>query len=169
MTQSLANLLGKPGYGGSWDLDRQIESCKKATGSSSAIAAGRITVLTESTGLWAIGSSGARGRMGVVPALSPLNTDDMDTFPNITGIGASIYIEAGGTIEPGARVAPTTGGKGVQFSGDVTATPTQTTINSIVSAAPFIYEGHYGEGSGLDNEATQATTGQAIRVRIQPF
>lgn len=145
---TLAQLLGKPGYGDKWDMDRQIEIGKKATGSSSAIAPGRIAFLAENTGIWAIGASGSTGRMGVVPALAPVNLDADDHLLVVTGPGAEIYIEAGGTIQPAADVGPTTGGKGINVFG-----------------GQFSYVGHYGEGSGLGTPATAASTGEAIRVR----
>lgn len=170
-TLTLAQLLGKPGYGDKWDMDRQIEISNKATSGSSAIAPGRITVENESTGVWTIATAGSTGKMGVVPALAPINVDADDTFNNVTGIGAEIYIEAGGAIKPGARVMPTTGGKGIQFvAGDVTATPDESTIEAAIAVrAPFVYMGHYGEGSGHGEPATDAANGQAIRVRIQPY
>ena len=67
-TLTLAQLLGKPGFGDKWDMDRQIEIAKKATGGSSAVAPGRIVFLNEGTGIWAIATSGSTGRQGVVPA-----------------------------------------------------------------------------------------------------
>lgn len=170
-TLTLVQLLGKPGYGDKWEMDRQIEISKKATSGSSAIAVGRITVLNESTGVWTIATAGSVGRMGVVPALAPVNVDADPTFNNVTGIGAEIYIEAAGAIKPGARVMPTTGGKGIQMTAaDVTNTPDEATIEAaIASRAPFVYMGHYGEGSGHGQPATDAANAQAIRVRIQPY
>lgn len=145
---TLAQLLGKPGYGDKWDMDRQIEIGKKATGSSSAVAPGRIAFLTESTGVWAIGTSGSTGRMGVIPALAPLNLDADDHLLVVTGPGAEIYVEANAAIKPGADVGPDTGGKAKNVFG-----------------GQFSYVGHYGEGSGLTTPATDAAQGEAIRIR----
>lgn len=153
MVLLLADLLGKPGYGNDFDLDTSIEICKKATSGGSAIGKGRITVLTEATGVWAQAVGGSTGRMGVVPALYPINVDSDPTFNNVTKAGAEIYIEAGGVIKPGQRVMPTTGGKGIAAT-----TPTQ-------ENAPFSYMGKYGEGSGHGQPATDCANGDAIRVR----
>lgn len=168
MALALADLLGTPADG--TDLDRNIEIGKKATGSSSAIAAGRVVVLNESTGVWAIAGSSSSGRFGIVPKLHPLNVDADDTLQVAVGINSAWYVEAAGAIKPNARCSPYTGGKVVQYvAGDVTATPTEATIEAAIQdfeQAPFEYEGHYGEGSGLHNDPTDAANGQPIRVRI---
>jgi hypothetical protein len=168
MALALADLLGTPAEG--TDLNRNIEIGNKATGASSAIAAGRVVFHTQSTGLWAIATAGSTGRMGVVPKLHPLNVDADDSLQVATGVNSEWYVEAAGTIKPGSRCQPTTGGKLIAYSaGDVTATPTEATIESAIKdfeRAPFVYTGHYGEGSGLYNNPTDASTGQAIRVRI---
>lgn len=168
MALLLADLLGTPADG--TDLDRNIEIGKKATGASSAVAAGRIVFHTQSTGNWAIATAGSTGRMGIVPKLHPLNVDADDTLQVATGVNSAWYIEAAGAIKPGSRVGPTTGGKGIAYvAGDVTATPTEATIESAIKdfeRAPFVYEGHYGEGSGLHNDPTDAANTNPIRVRI---
>jgi len=147
-TLTLAQLLGKPGYGDKWDMDRQIEVGKKATGSSSAIAPGRIAFLTESTGIWAIGTSGSTGRQGVIPALAPVNLDADDHLIIVTGPGSEIYVEGNGAIKPGADVVPDTGGKAkAGFGGQ------------------WSYVGHYGEGSGLGIPATDGAAAEAWRIR----
>ena len=66
----------------------------------------------------------------------------------VTGPGASIYVEANATIQPGADVGPDTGGKAKNVFG-----------------GQFSYMGHYGEGSGHGQPATTAVAGEAIRVR----
>ena len=168
MALALADLLGHPADG--TDLDRNIEIGIKATGSSSAVAAGRVVVLDESTGVWAIAGSSSTGRFGIVPKLHPLNVDADEAIQVATGKNSAWYVEAQGTIKPGARVGPYTGGKVQQFvAGDVTATPTEATIEAAIKdfeQAPFVYEGHYGEGSGLYNVPTDATTADPVRVRI---
>jgi hypothetical protein len=145
-TLTLAQLLGKPGYGDKWDMDRQIEIGKKST--STAIAVGRIAFLTESTGLWAIATSGSTGRMGVVPALAPVNVAADATVNIVSGPGAEIYVEANAAIKPGADVGPDTGGKAKNVFG-----------------GQWSYVGHYGEGSGHGQPATDAAAGDAIRIR----
>lgn len=169
MTLTTAELIGTPAFDGQKNLDSAISIWKKATSASSAIAVGRIAVRDESTGLGSLATTGSTGQMGVVPKLDPVNVDSDATFNVIDGIGSEIYIEAQGTIKVGARVMPYTGGKGQQYvAGDVTATPTESTIESAIKdfqRAPFVYVGHYGEGSGHGEPATDATTGDAIRVR----
>jgi len=147
-TLTLAQLLGKPGYGDKWDMDRQIEIGKKSPAGSSAIAKGRLVFLTESTGLWAIATSGSTGRMGVVPALAPINADADDTLNVVTGPGSEIYVEANAAIKPGADVGPDTGGKAKNVFG-----------------GQWSYVGHYGEGSGHGQPATDAAQGDPIRIR----
>ena len=168
MALALADLLGTPAEG--TDLNRNIEIGNKATGASSAIAAGRVVVLDESNGLWAIAGTTSSGRFGIVPKLHPLNVDADDSLQVATGVNSEWYVEAAGTIKPGSRCQPTTGGKLIAYTaGDVTATPTEATIESAIKdfeRAPYVYTGHYGEGSGLYNNPTDASSGQAIRVRI---
>lgn len=168
MALALADLLGTPADG--TDLDRNIEIGNKATGASSAVAAGRVVVLNETNGLWAIAGTTSSGRFGIVPKLHPLNVDADDALQVATGVNSAWYVEAQGTIKPGARCGPYTGGKVQQFgAGDVTATPTEATIEAAIAdfeQVPFVYEGHYGEGSGLHNNPTDASTGQPVRVRI---
>ena len=168
MALALADLLGTPADG--TDLDRNIEIGKKATGASSAIAAGRTVFLTPSTGVWAITTSTFTGRQGIVPKLHPLNVDADDTLQVATGQGSQWYVEADGAIKPGQPCTGTTAGKVVGVSDfDTTATPTETTIEAAIAAAsaPFIYVGHYGEGSGLYNDPTDAAQADPIRVEIR--
>ncbi len=167
MALALADLLGTPADG--TDLDRNIEIGKKATGASSAIAAGRVVFHTQSTGVWAIATAGSTGRMGIVPKLHPLNVDADDTLQVAVGVNSEWYVEAAGAIKPGSRCMPTTGGKLIAYvAGDV-ATPTEASIESAIKdfeRAPFVYVGHYGEGSGLYNDPTDAANAEPIRVRI---
>jgi len=168
MALTLAQLLGTPADG--TDLDRNLEIGVKATGASSAIAVGRVVVL--SAGVWAIATSGSTGRMGIVPKLDPVNVDSDDTITVATGINSAWYAEANGTIPVGSRCSPDTGGKLKAFASTNipnTATFADTTIENAIldfERAPFVYEGHYGEGSGLGNKPTQALVGEAGRFRI---
>ncbi len=168
MALTVAQLLGSPADG--TDLDRNLEIGIKATGASSAIAVGRVVFLTESTGEWAIATDGSTGRMGVIPKLDPVNVDADDTVTVATGINSAWYVEANGTIKPGARAAPSAGGTLKQYaSGDTTATPTESTIEAAIKdfeRAPFVYEGHYGEGSGLGNKPTDILDNEVGRFRI---
>ena len=168
MALALADLLGTPAEG-LW-LNEHIEIGKKATGASSAIAPGRAVYLNESTGVWAITTSNSSGRQGIVPKLHPQNVDSDDTLQVVTGKNATYYGECGGTIQVGARCRGGTGGKFFQYAAaDVTATPTEATIEAAIKdfeQAPFVYEGHYGEGSGLHNKPTNGANGEAGRFRI---
>jgi len=168
MALTTAQLIGTPAEG--TDLNEHLEIGLKATGSSTAIPVGRVAFLTNSTGLWAIATDGSTGRMGIIPNLDPINTDSDPSLVIQTGIGSSNYAEFSATVKPGARCQPSSGGKLKAYSsGDVTATPTEATIESAIKdfeRAPFTYRGHYGEGSGLKNKPTDVTNGQAGRVRI---
>ena len=168
MALTVAQLLGSPADGS--DLDRNLEIGVKATGASSAIAVGKVVVLTESTGVWAIATDGSTGRMGVVPKLDPVNVDADDTITVATGINSAWYIEANGTIKVGARAAPSAAGTLKQYAAaDVTTTVSEANVENAIKdfeRAPFVYEGHYGEGSGLGNKPTQALVGEAGRFRI---
>lgn len=167
MALTVAQLLGSPKDGS--DLDRNLEIGVKATGVGTAIAVGRVVFLTESTGEWAIATTGSTGRMGVVPKLDPVNVDADDTITVATGINSAWYVEALGTIKPGGRAAPATGGKLIAYVAGNVATPTEASIESAIKdfeRAPFVYEHHYGEGSGLGNKPTDITTGQIGCFRI---
>lgn len=165
MALTLTDLLGTPADG--VDLDRNIAVWTKATGVSSKIAPGRVAFLDESTGIGAIATAGSTGQMGIVPKLDPINTDSDDTFLVINGPGAQAYAEAGATIKKNTRCMPTTGGKLIQYVAGNVATPTEASIESAIKdfeRAPFKFVGHYGEGSGLYKECTDAVNGDAIRV-----
>jgi len=168
MALTVAELLGSPADG--TDLDRNLEIGVKATGASSAIAVGRVVFL--SSGVWAIATDGSTGRMGVVPKLDPVNVDSDDTITVATGINSAWYVEANGTIPVGARAAPSAGGTLKAFSATNipnTATFADTTIENAIldfERAPFVYEGHYGEGSGLGNKPTQILDNEVGRFRI---
>lgn len=151
MALTLAQLLGTPAHADAKDLDRAIEIGKKSTAGSSAIAAGRVVFLTSSSGQWAIATSGSTGRMGVIPNLAPLSVDADSSVAVMSGVDAEIYVEANGAIKPGAPVLPDTGGK-VKTSGG--------------AAGMGIYMGHYGEGSGLGNDPTDAAAAEAVRIKI---
>lgn len=166
MALTTAELIGTPADG--VDLDRNIEIGIKNTGGSSAIPIGRVAFL--SNGIWAIATDGSVGRMGIIPRLDPVNVDGDDTLQVATGIGSEWYVEFSASVVYGARCAPSSGGKLKSFTaGDVTATPTEATIESAIrdfERAPFIYQGHYGEGSGLYNKPSTVLNGEAGRVRI---
>lgn len=166
MALTTAQLIGTPAEG--TDLNRNIEIGVKATGASTAIPVGRVAFI--SAGVWAIATDGSVGRMGIIPNTDPINVDADDTLQIQTGIGSENYAEFSATVKYGMRCAPSAGGKLKAYvAGDVTATPTEATIESAIhdfERAPFIYQGHYGQGSGLYNKPTDVTNGQAGRVRI---
>ena len=151
MALTTAQLIGTPAHADARDLDRAIEIGKKATGGASAIAVGRVVFHTHATGVWAIATSGSTGRMGVVPKLAPVNVDGDDTLSVVTGVDAEIYTEATGAIKPGAHVLPDTGGK----------------VKASTGGEGFaVYVGHYGEGSGLANDPTDAASAEAVRIKL---
>ena len=151
MTLTLAQLLGTPADADEFSLDGALEIGNKSTAGSSAIAAGRVVFLTQATGVWAIATSGSTGRMGVVPNLAPLNVDADGTLTVAARTGARYYVEANGAIKPGGQVIPDTGGK----------------VKATTGGAGFaVYEGHYGEGSGLGNAPTDAAAAEAVRIRL---
>jgi len=150
MALTTAQLIGTPARADENDLDTAVEIGKKATGGSSAIAVGRVVFHTSSSGLWAIATAGSTGRMGVVPKLHPANVDADDTLQVQASPKAQIYVEATGAIKPGGQVIPDTGGKVKATSGQGFA----------------VYKGHYGEGSGLENDPTDAAAAEAVRIEL---
>jgi len=151
MALTTAQLIGTPANADAFDLDRAVEIGKKATGGASAIAVGRVVFHAGGSGLWAIATAGSTGRIGVVPKLAPINVDADDTLQVVAAPRAQIYVEATGAIKPGAQVIPDTGGK----------------VKSTTGAQGFaVYKGHYGEGSGLENDPTDAAAAEAVRIEL---
>ena len=150
MALTTAQLIGTPAKADAFDLDTAVEIGKKSTAGSSAIAYGRVVFQTSSSGLWAIATAGSTGRMGVVPKLAPVNVDADDTLQVVAAPRAQIYVEANGAIKPGSQVIPDTGGKVKSTSGQGFA----------------VYKGHYGEGSGLENDPTDAAAAEAVRIEL---
>jgi len=156
MALSLADLVGVVAYPSPFDLDRALEAGKKATGAGSALVTGKVVKLTASTGIWAQGTGADVGRAGVVPKLywgKDVNTDASANCIVLTGIGAEVYVEAGGTIKPGSPVT-------YDINGKVKIWTSGTTIIGH-------YVGHYGEGSGTGEPPTDATIGQPARIRLE--
>ena len=155
MALALADLVGVIAYPSPRDLDRALEQGKKATGAGSALVTGRVVTLTDSSGLWARGTSGNAGRAGVVPKLywgKDVNTDASANVIILKGSGAEVYCEAANTLKTGARVTYGDGG----------------TVKQWVSGqkAIGVYVGHYGEGSGSGEPVTDATVGQPARIAL---
>lgn len=169
MALTLAQLLGTPGW--ATDLDRNIEIGKKASGGSSAIAAGRVVFLTDSTGVWAIGTSTSSGRTGVIPNLDPVNVDGDTELQIATGVDSEWYVESNGTLKPGCRVACDTGGKVKAFVlADVTTTVSEANVENAIKDFERVvgnYKGKYGEGSGLGNPPTDATSADPVRIALR--
>lgn len=155
MALTTAQLIGTPAHADARDLDRAIEIGKKATGSTTAVAVGRVVFQAGGTGLWAIATSGSTGRMGVVPKLAPANVDADAEITVMAGVGAEIYVEGTGTCKPGSWVVPDTGGKVKQRGSEA------------AQAIVGIYKGHYGEGSGLGSPPTDGANAEAWRVEIR--
>jgi hypothetical protein len=150
MALTTAQLIGTPARADENDLDTAVEIGKKATGGSSAIAVGRVVFHTGATGLWAIATAGSTGRIGVVPKLAPVNVDADDTLQVVAAPKAQIYVEATGAIKPGEQVLPDTGGK----------------VKATTGQGFAVYKGHYGEGSGLENDPTDAAAAEAVRIEL---
>jgi hypothetical protein len=156
MALALADLVGVVAYPSPFDLDRALELGKKATGAGTALVTGKIVNLTASTGIWAQGTGGNTGRAGVVPKLywgKDVNTDASANCVILTGTGAEVYVEAGGTIKPGSPVTYDAAGKAKIWTSGTT----------IIGH----YVGHYGEGSGAGEPPTDATVGQPARIRLE--
>ena len=148
MALTLAQLLGTPVHASEWDLNDALEQFSKSTAGSSAIAAGRVVTLHGGTA--AIATSGSTGRMGIVPALAPLNVDADSKLKVITRVGAQYFAEANGAIPVGAQCLPDTGGK----------------VKAGTGAQGFaIYRGHDGEGT-IGNPATAAIAGDPIKIEL---
>lgn len=149
-----ADLFGVVAYADVLNLDRAIEHGSKATGAGSAVPIGRVVAINESTGNWALGTSGNDTRLGVIPKLYPgkdVNTDSSSKITVLTGPQAEVYVEAQNAIKPGARVVAGDGGK----------------VKAWTSGNWMgVYKGHYGEGSGHDQPATDAAAGEAIRIAL---
>lgn len=148
MALTMAQLIGTPALADEFTLDGAIEIGKKASGGGSAIAVGRIAMLSGAN--WAIGASGSTGRGGVIPKLHPANVDADTELQVATRVGAEYYVEMNGTINPGSQVLPDTGGK----------------IKATSGAGIGIYKGHYGEGFGLGNAPTPGAAGEAGRIEL---
>lgn len=154
MALSLADLVGVVAYPDILSLDRAIELGEKATGAGSALPIGKVVAITESTGVWAVATSGNDSRLGVIPKLYPgkdVNTDASAKVTVLTGPQAEVYVESDGAIVVGQRVVAANGGR----------------VKAWASGNWFgVYKGHYGEGSGQDNAATDATANEAVRIAI---
>lgn len=152
MALALADLLGVIAYPN--DFDRAIEIGKKATGASSALGVGKVVALTESTGLWAVGTSGNDVRLGVIPKIYQgvdVNTDSSANVAILTGPGAEVYVECDGTVKPNSRVVAGNAG----------------TVKAWASGNWFgVYVGHYGEGSGSGEPPTDGSNGDPIRIKL---
>ena len=154
MAIAAADLLGVVAYGDQFDLNRALEHGIKATGAGSAIPVGTVVAITEASGTWSRATSGNDTRLGVIPKLywgEGINTDSSAKVQVLTGLGASVYVKAGGAIKPGQRVVAGDNG----------------TVKAWASGNWFgYYEGHYGEGIGFDQPTTDAALNDSIRIRI---
>jgi len=153
MATPAADLFGVVAYPNILSLDTALEHGAKGT--TSTLATGRVVVIPVGTGTWTTGTSGSAGRAGVIPKLfwgKGVNDTAASTkVVVLTGEGAEVYVEAGGTIRKGDRVA-------FDDSGKVKAWTTGDTKVGY-------YKGHYGEGTGGE-PSTDAISGEAIRIRL---
>ena len=133
------------------------EIWNKATTGGSLIRPGKIAFLVEATGIGRVAGAGDSGRMGIIPKDSP-NTDADAQFAVYVKPGTEAYAIVGAsTLKPGCRVMPGPAGVAIIYAAGAT--------NADFGLAPFVYVGHYGEGSSYDQKATDATVGQAVRLR----
>jgi len=149
-----AQLIGHPAYPDEFDTNRALDPGKKATGGGSALPVGRIVFHNAGTGIWALATSGSTGRMGIVPALDPVNGDSDPTFNVVARALAEYYAELNGTVQVGAEVVPDTGGKVKQRAAEAD------------QAVVGTYMGHYGEGS-IGNPPTNGIATDAGRIRFK--
>ena len=141
---------GAPGSLRGWKTE-DIEIGKKAVGVGEAIAP-VLGVTLETGGNWDIGMAADAGRRGVVPQLSPINTDTSPTLNVLTGTGAEVYVTANGTGNPGCRLDMDDNGE----------------FKSVATGGCGQFIGHKGEGSGHDKPCTAFTDGQSICMRLGP-
>jgi len=153
MATAAADLFGVVAYPSIFDLDRALEEGSKVT--TSTLATGRVVVLPTGTGTWATGTSGSSGRAGVIPKLywgKNVNSAASDSkVVVLTGEGAEVYVELGGTVRKGDRVGFDDGGKVKAYTSGV-----------VVGHAV----GHYGEASGAGETPTDGIAGEAYRIRL---
>ena len=154
MALTLSDLLGIVAYPDIYKLDRALELGEKATGASSALGTGKVVAITEATGVWAQGTSGNDTRLGVIPKIywgKDVNTDSSAKVTVLVGPNAEVYVESDGAIVVGQRVVAANGGR----------------VKAWASGNWFgVYMGHYGEGQGHDNAATDATANEAVGVGL---
>lgn len=150
MALTTAEMIGTPVHASEFDLNDALEGGKKASGGSSLIAVGRVVFETHATGIWAIATSGSTGRMGIIPKLAPVNTDDDTALKIATRPGAEYFVEGNSAAKPGAQLTSDTGGKVKATTG---------------GAGQFVYLGHDGEGT-IGNPPTDGAAGEAWRVRL---
>ncbi len=142
----------------------------KATGGGSAVAAGKVALLTQSTGVWAVAGTSTKGLFGVIPNIYPANTDSGATI-NVAVGGGEWYVKADGAIKPYAQVqmSGSTAGEVVTYaSTTIDTTPAQADV--VAARDEFkkivgIYVGHEGEGLG-GTVPTDAADGETIRIRL---
>jgi len=156
MPLTTAELIGTPAYADETDLNRSVDSGKKATGGGSAIAVGKIVVCATVGGNWALATAGSTGTMGIIPKLDPVNGDSDTTINVVHRALAEYYAEANGNITVNADVVADTGGKVKQRAAEAD--------NCVVGK----YMGHYGEGSlSGSGVPTNAIATDAVRIRFK--
>jgi hypothetical protein len=149
--------------------ERFLRVVKKATGGGSAIARGKIVVLNQSTGVWAVASTGAKGQFGVV---THTNLDADAAMVIMTG-GGTVYVTFDGVVKPDAdcEIPGSTAGEAVQYvAPTVSGSPTQTEVQNARDASTEIcgrYRGHDDEGDGsLDHTITDAADGDVAKLEL---
>jgi len=150
---------------------RLIGNGKKATGGGSAVAAGKVIKLTQSTGVWAVAGTSAAGILSVVPNVYPANTDSGDDILFLKA-GAEVYVTADGAIKPHANVmvSASTAGEVITYAVTaIDATPAQADVEAArdeFTKIVGVYLGHEGEGESEGKPVTDAADGDKIRIRL---
>lgn len=149
--------------------ERFLRIVKKASGGGSAIARGKIVVLNESTGVWALAGTASKGKFGVVTHTNL----DADTAMVIGTGGGTFYVTFDGAVKPDApcEISGSTAGEAVQYvRPTVSGTPTQTEVENARDAFTEIcgfYRGHTDEGDGsLDHTITDAADGNVGKLEL---
>ena len=148
--------------------ERFLRKVKKATGGGSAIARGKIVLLNESTGVWAIATTGSKGKFGVVTHANL----DADAQMVIMMGGGTVYITLDGAVKPDSplEISGTTTGEAVQYvRPTVSGSPTQTEVQNARDAFTEIvgfYRGHTDEGDGSDRVITDGADADLSLIHI---
>lgn len=144
---------------------------KKATGGSSAIPAGSVVLLNESTGVWGLAGTSAKGKLGVVVNRYPLNVDSEDHINVLTG-GGKIYAKTSTILKPDQGLMPSSTVAG-QVGAYVASTIGGTYAQAEVQAARdeftkkfAYYTGLEGQGKSIGKPKTDAAVNDTVLIQL---